>query len=223
MQSQFFTSFLMISDWRTVLFLVVLAVIFFGIHVLYHKQHKSFSLVVVIGMVAGALLGLAMQAMAGSPADPTKTVFIKETTNWLQLFGGGYIDLIKMIVIPLVIVSIAHVVINLEKGKSMSRLVKRTLVVTLFMTAVSASIGLAFGVLFNVGGPRYGRSQSQDRDQRGIPPAGPDPRQSGAVHGEEQHYRHGDLCRLPGPGHLVDEGRRQGPGDLSAYPDRRFS
>ncbi|WP_303814111.1 cation:dicarboxylate symporter family transporter [Acidaminococcus timonensis] len=152
MQSQFFTSFLMISDWRTVLFLAVLAVIFFGIHVLYHKQHKSFSLVVVIGMVAGALLGLAMQAMAGFPADPTKTVFIKETTNWLQLFGGGYIDLIKMIVIPLVIVSIAHVVINLEKGKSMSRLVKRTLVVTLFMTAVSAAIGLAFGVLFNVGG-----------------------------------------------------------------------
>ncbi len=37
MQSQFFTSFLMISDWRTVLFLAVLAVIFFGIHVLYHR------------------------------------------------------------------------------------------------------------------------------------------------------------------------------------------
>ena len=69
------------------------------------------------GMVAGALLGLVMQLMAGFPDDPTKVVFIKETTNWFQLFGNGYIDLIKMIVIPLVIISIAHVVINMDSGR----------------------------------------------------------------------------------------------------------
>lgn len=85
------------------------------------------------------------------PDDPTKVVFIKETTNWFQLFGNGYIDLIKMIVIPLVIISIAHVVINMDSGKTMSRLVKRTLLVTLVMTAIAAVIGIVFGILFDVG------------------------------------------------------------------------
>lgn len=151
MESQFFTSFLMISDWRTVLFLAVLAVLFGLIHYLYHKCKMGFSLVVCVGMVAGALLGLVMQLMAGFPDDPTKVVFIKETTNWFQLFGNGYIDLIKMIVIPLVIISIAHVVINMDSGKTMSRLVKRTLLVTLVMTAIAAVIGIVFGILFDVG------------------------------------------------------------------------
>ena len=46
----------MISDWRTVLFLAVLAVLFGLIHYLYHKCKMGFSLVVCVGMVAGALL-----------------------------------------------------------------------------------------------------------------------------------------------------------------------
>ena len=141
----------MISDWRTVLFLAVLAVLFGLIHYLYHKRKMGFPLVVCVGMMAGALLGLVMQLMAGFPDDPTKVVFIKETTNWFQLFGNGYIDLIKMIVIPLVIISIAHVVINMDSGKTMSRLVKRTLLVTLVMTAIAAVIGIVFGILFDVG------------------------------------------------------------------------
>lgn len=151
MQSQFFTSFLMVSDWKTVLFLVILAIIFYGIHVLYHKRQMDFSLIVVISMAAGALLGLGMQFVAGFPNDPMKVTFVKETTNWLQLFGNGYIDLIKMIVIPLVIISIVHVVVNMEEGKSMNRLVRRTLFVTLCMTAIAACMGLGFGMLFHVG------------------------------------------------------------------------
>ena len=59
MESQFFTSFLMISDWRTVLFLAVLAVLFGLIHYLYHKRKMGFSLVVCVGMVAGAAADMA--------------------------------------------------------------------------------------------------------------------------------------------------------------------
>lgn len=151
MEGQFFTSFLMISDYRTMLFLVALAIAFGIIHYLYRVRKMGFSLVVFIGMIFGALLGLAMQAMAGFPDKPGDVIFIKEATNWFQLFGNGYMNLIKMIVIPLVIFSIAHVIVNMESGKTMGRLVKRTLIVTLIMTAISAVIGLAFGILFDVG------------------------------------------------------------------------
>lgn len=81
-----------------------------------------------------------------------QVTFIKETTNWLQLFGNGYIDLIKMIVVPLVIVSIAHVIVNMKSEQKMSRLVKKTILVTMSMVAVASIVGIAFGIFFNVGG-----------------------------------------------------------------------
>lgn len=151
MEGQFFSSFLMISDYRTVIFLVVLAICFGIIHYLYRVRKLGFSLVVFIGMILGALLGLAMQVMAGFPNKPTDVVFIKETTNWFNLFGGGYMNLIKMIIVPLVIFSIAHVIVNMKSGNTMGKLVKRTLIVTLAMTAVSAIIGIIFGLIFDVG------------------------------------------------------------------------
>lgn len=112
----------------------------------------DFSLVVLIGMGLGCILGILMQYMAGFPNDPMKITFIKETTNWLQLFGNGYIDLIKMIVVPLVIVSITHVIVNMKSEQKMSRLVKKTILVTMSMVAVASIVGIAFGIFFNVGG-----------------------------------------------------------------------
>lgn len=152
MTGEFFQSFLMISDKNTVLFLVLLAISFGIIHILYRKYKMDFAIVVLIGMVLGVILGLSMQAMAGFAEDPSKVVFIKETTNWFQLFGNGYIDLVKMIVVPLVIVSIAHVIVNMESGQKMSILVKKTLIVTMIMVAISAVVGISLGIFFNVGG-----------------------------------------------------------------------
>ena len=152
MNGDFWQSFLMISDIYTVGFLVLLCIFFGIIHYLYRKRKMDFSLVVLIGMGLGCILGILMQYMAGFPNDPMQVTFIKETTNWLQLFGNGYIDLIKMIVVPLVIVSIAHVIVNMKSEQKMSRLVKKTILVTMSMVAVASIVGIAFGIFFNVGG-----------------------------------------------------------------------
>ena len=161
MTGEFWQSFLMISDVNTIVFLFLLAVSFGIIHILYRKCNMDFSLVVLVGMGLGVILGLSMQVMAGYPEDPTKVVFIKETTNWFQLFGNGYIDLIKMIVVPLVIVSIAHVIVNMESGKKMSALVKKTLTVTMIMVVISAIVGVTMGIFFNVGGESIGTIATQ--------------------------------------------------------------
>lgn len=152
MNGDFWQSFLMISDIYTVGFLILLCIFFGIIHYLYRKRKMDFSLVVLIGMGLGCILGILMQYMAGFPNDPMQVTFIKETTNWLQLFGNGYIDLIKMIVVPLVIVSIAHVIVNMKSEQKMSRLVKKTILVTMSMVAVASIVGIAFGIFFNVGG-----------------------------------------------------------------------
>ena len=152
MSNVFLQEFLMISDIRTIIFLAVLGALFYLIHVLYHKKHMDFAVVVMIGTGLGLLLGLAMQCVAGFPDDPmNESVFIKETTTWFGMFGNGYMNLIKMIVVPLVMVSIMQVIINMEQGKSMGSLVKKTIVVTMGMVAVSAVIGLLIGMVMGVG------------------------------------------------------------------------
>ena len=179
MENVFLSQFLMISNVKTVIFLAVLAVLFWFIHFLYKKKHVDFALLVMIGTGLGLVLGLVMQWVAGFPEAPMDNTFIKETTTWYALFGNGFIDLIKMLVVPLVMVSMMQVVINMEQGKSMGKLVKTTIVVTMLMVAVSAVIGIAVGMIFNVGAgsaPVQGTAEAKEivsvaQTLRGLIPA----------------------------------------------------
>ncbi|RHR09281.1 sodium:dicarboxylate symporter [Clostridium sp. AF20-17LB] len=151
MENVFLEQFLMISDVRTIAFLAVLAALFYLIHVLYHKKHMDFAAVVMIGTGLGLVLGLAIQFVAGFPDKPMEVAFVAETTTWFAMFGSGYINLIKMIVVPLVMISIMQVIINMQQGSSMAKLVKKTLLVTMGMVAIASVTGIVIGTLFGVG------------------------------------------------------------------------
>lgn len=151
MENVFLQSFLMISDVKTIVFLVILAALFYLIHVLYHKKHMDFAAVVMIGTGLGLVLGLAIQAVAGFPDNPKEVTFVSETTTWYAMFGSGYLNLIKMIVVPLVMVSILQVIINMQEGKTMGKLVKKTIIVTMGMVAVASITGIVVGSIFGVG------------------------------------------------------------------------
>ena len=118
MENVFLKQFLMISDVRTIAFLAVLSALFYLIHVLYHKKHMDFAAVVMIGTGLGLVLGLAIQFVAGFPDKPMEVAFVAETTTWFAMFGSGYINLIKMIVVPLVMISIMQVIINMQQGEA---------------------------------------------------------------------------------------------------------
>lgn len=151
MQQEFFTTFLKISDFRTVAFLLVLAGLFFVMHILYRKKKMSFSKVVLIGTGIGLVLGLVIQAVAGFPEDPLQVTWIQEVSNWYQLFGSGFLHLIRMIVVPLVLASICQVIINLQQGNTMGKMVKYTVAITLAMVALAAIVGIAVGLVLQVG------------------------------------------------------------------------
>ncbi len=151
MGNTFLKQFLMISDARTIIFLVILAGLFFLLHFLYKKKQVDFSWLVLIGTGLGLLLGFVIQCMAGFPDDPTQITFVSEITNWYSLFGNGFMNLIRMLVVPLVMVSIMQVIINMEQANTMGKLVKKTILVTMCMVAIASIIGLLVGIIFNVG------------------------------------------------------------------------
>lgn len=150
MNNVFFKEFLKISDVKTIIFLVVLGVILFALNKL-PKKKFSFSAKVMVATVIGLVLGLVIQFTAGFPNNPMELTFVAETTLWYSLLGGGFISFIRMLVIPLVMVSIIHVIINMKEDAKLGALVKRTLVITLVMVAISVALGIFLGKIFNVG------------------------------------------------------------------------
>lgn len=150
MELHFFKEFLMISHPTTVFLLLVFLLILAMIHHL-EKKGTSFGKLVTIGTVSGALLGIFIQVLAGFPDAPTKVVFIKEATKWYSLVGGGFIDLIRMLVVPLVLTSIIHVILHMNEGTNLKKLVGAMLATNLGMVALAAIVGLSLGSLFGLG------------------------------------------------------------------------
>ena len=69
-----------------------------------------------------------------------------------SLIGNGFIDFIRMLVIPLVMVSIIHVILHMDERENVRKLVKRSILTTMGMVAVAAVVGLTLGIVFQLGG-----------------------------------------------------------------------
>ena len=150
MNNIFFQQFLMISDIKTIIFLVVLVAAIMVINRL-PKEKFSFAAKVMTATAIGLVLGLIIQFIAGFPNNPMELTFVRETTLWYSLLGEGFISLMRMLAIPIVMVFVIHVIINMKEDANLGTVVKRTFTVSLVMVGVAAIVGLTLGILFNVG------------------------------------------------------------------------
>ena len=150
MQSTFFTDFLYLTDIKTILFIVVLFALFFVMKQMEKKKVK-FSTRMLSATGIGLVLGLLIQVVGGFPDAPLEVPFIAEINKWYGLFANGFMDLLKMLVIPLIFVSIMRVIINMKQGENLGKLTARTLGLLVGTTAIAAMIGLVVGNLFRLG------------------------------------------------------------------------
>ncbi len=149
MGSTFLSEFMMISNINTVLFIVLLIGLFFVINKI--KKSLNFTKLMLVSMGMGTILGFIIQYIAKFPKDPTQISWLKEVTTWYGLVGYGFMDLLKMLVIPLVLTSIIRVIMNMNKDENLGKLTSRTILMLLGTTAIAASIGLIVGNLFKLG------------------------------------------------------------------------
>ena len=99
------------------------------------KRKLSLPAWIFIGMLAGILIGL---------------LFTKNpdfTTEWIKPIGTIYINLLKFLVVPVVLFSIADGVISLNDLKRVGSVGLKTFVYYMFTTAIAVVIGL---VLVNI-------------------------------------------------------------------------
>ena len=149
LESNFFTKFLQLSDFRTLAFIVALIALFKVINVL-QKKKVSFSTRMTTGTVLGLVLGVIVQAVAKFPDSPKDIAWISELSGWYGFVGGGFIDLLKMLVIPLILLSITRVIMNM-KGDNLGKLTTKTIGSLIGLTVFAAITGIVLALLFNLG------------------------------------------------------------------------
>ncbi|KIF47823.1 L-cystine transporter tcyP [Vibrio owensii 47666-1] len=122
---------------------VFIAILFF----LFSQQQKknTLSRLVLIGLVTGSLFGLGLQLIHGEGSD-----VIAQTLEWVGIVGSGYVGLLKMVIMPLVLVSMISAVVKLEKGGSLGKISGLTISVLLVTTAIAAMIGILVTTTFGL-------------------------------------------------------------------------
>ena len=87
---------------------------------------------IIIGMVLGILWALLSSTMGWSAF----------TINWIDPFGTIFINLLKLIAVPLVLFSIISGVANIGDPKSLGRMGGKTLLIYLLTTVMAIGLGL---------------------------------------------------------------------------------
>lgn len=179
MDSTFLSQFIMITDLKTVIFLATLVGVFFLINKL--KGKFKFTQLMIVSIFLGIGLGFLIQVVAQFPTDPSKLTWINEVSKWYGLIGYGFMDLLKMLIVPLVLVSIIKVIMNMNQGENLGKLTSKTVVALLGTTAVATIIGIIIGNLFKLGvGDKVVKTTEQMREitsvvdtLRGLLPSNP--------------------------------------------------
>lgn len=87
---------------------------------------------IIIGMVAGILFG-ALAVQFG---------WIKMTIDWIKPFGTIFINLLKLIALPLIVASLIKGVSDLKDISKLSKMGGRTIGIYLMTTMIAVSVGL---------------------------------------------------------------------------------
>jgi Na+/H+-dicarboxylate symporter len=97
---------------------------------------------IIIGMALGLIWGLLA----------TQLGLVDFTIDWIKPFGKIFINLLKLIAVPLVLFSLISGIASLKDLAKLSRMGGKTVALYLFTTVLAVSIGLILVNLLNPGG-----------------------------------------------------------------------
>lgn len=124
--------------------LVAFALLLFGLY-RFQKRTETLSKSVLLGLVGGSLFGLGLQFIFAGDVATKQSIL-----DWIAVVGSGYVNLLKMVIMPLVLVSMIAAVVKLDNQGSLGKISFVTISILVITTAIAALIGIfitqAFGL-----------------------------------------------------------------------------
>ncbi|ACH94952.1 L-cystine transporter [Borrelia recurrentis] len=124
---------------------VTIMFILIGFLYFLRKKHISFTKRILIALGLGIIFGTLIKYCYES--NPT---IIQETIQWTNIIGIGYIRLIKMMVIPLILVSIISAIIKLTNSQDIWKMSLSVIFILIFTAGIAAIIGICISIFFKL-------------------------------------------------------------------------
>lgn len=124
--------------------IAIMILVIFGLYMM-QKKHVSFSKRVFTALGIGILFGLILQYAYGPASD-----IVKESIDWFNLIGTGYVRFLQMIVMPLIFVSIVGAFTKLKLTNNLKKISTLILAILVGTTAVAAVVGIGTTLAFDL-------------------------------------------------------------------------
>jgi L-cystine uptake protein TcyP (sodium:dicarboxylate symporter family) len=100
---------------------------------------------ILAGLIAGVAFGLALQATQAANPDS-----IERTLVWIDVVGEGYINLLKMIIMPLVLVMMIAAVVRMRELATLGKIGGMVIGILVATTMVASLVGVGIVNVFGL-------------------------------------------------------------------------
>lgn len=111
----------------------------------FQKQYMPFTRRVFIALGMGIGYGVCLQLFYGYPSAT-----LTESISWFNIVGNGYVGLLKMIVVPLVMVSVISAILKLKGAGTLGRISGWILALLMITVSIAAVIGILAALGFGL-------------------------------------------------------------------------
>ncbi|MCH8301875.1 MAG: L-cystine transporter [Proteobacteria bacterium] len=129
-------------------FVIINLLVFAGIMVFLTRfRRPAFSLAqqILAGLGAGMLFGFALQfAYSGNPD------IISGTLEWTNVIGSSYVNLLRMIIMPLVLVMMIAAVVRMREVAALGRIGGLVIGILIGTTMIAALVGISMANIFGL-------------------------------------------------------------------------
>ncbi|WP_288627479.1 cation:dicarboxylase symporter family transporter, partial [uncultured Citrobacter sp.] len=117
-----------------------------------NQKSHSLSKSVFIAIFLGAVIGLSLHLIA---ADDSKTVI-----GWYNVIGNGYVNLLKLVAVPLIFISILSAINKLENSAGIGKMSLTIVGCMLCLVMIAGFIGLLTAHVLGLDASAYVHMQS---------------------------------------------------------------
>jgi len=131
------------------IYTIINLVLFSGLLSLLYQASKreswSLSRRVLLGLVGGIGFGFLLEAFYAS-----NPMVLDETLQWTNILGSSYVALLRMIIMPLILITMIAAVLKVDEIKSLGKIGGTVVSVLITTTVISGLIGVSIAVLFDL-------------------------------------------------------------------------
>ena len=109
------------------------------------KNDTSLSRRVLTGLVAGTLFGFYLQIVFGYSGAVTE-----QTLEWTNVIANSYVNLLRMIIMPLILITMIAAVLKVEEIKSLGKIGGSVVGILVLTTMIAALVGILMASIFGL-------------------------------------------------------------------------